>query len=533
LKLVDPDSICVCVLLTIYIVVLLSCIFILLLTPVLPCVKDKRGRSSGKGSHDDNDYYGPFGDNQADEWHSSSDYDRWKCLECRTWNSPNDKCCARCGLRMKDNDTDSRGKEYEEHDSRNCRRADSHGHRTEGSPRDRRHGQNEFGRESRLERKGQKQEQRHRWPPVFEKNGAAYVFDSRSGFFYEARSNFFFDPKTKLYYSNDKKVYYQHCPTDDPPFQELPSQPDSQQSVEAEAVAHLTQITKPEEKKKIAICLKTTKLAPSSDTKSKMKKSRNLGASKAKPPIPAASKILKKHAVAMNVWAERGKEASDNPSSSQTQSEKTQSEKTQAEKTQAEKTQAEKTQSGKKQSEKTPPENVAKTTKGQPICTLCKRKFASLDKLFQHEKLSAMHKKNLAKNISDNANIKEAIDQAEYRDRAKERRVMHGPESVALLSVQTTAEEHRPTVVTKPEDNLGASNIGNQMLQKLGWKSGKALGRQQEDEPPTEEALSDGQGGLQQTILKDWQRIEFLASSKSNSREERGSGVGSGVGSGY
>ena len=56
------------------------------------------------------------------------------------------------------------------------------------------------------------------WPPLFETNGAAYVFDARSGLFYEGLSDFFFDPKTKLYFGNKQQLYYMHCPSKQPPF---------------------------------------------------------------------------------------------------------------------------------------------------------------------------------------------------------------------------------------------------------------------------------------------------------------------------
>lgn len=57
-----------------------------------------------------------------------------------------------------------------------------------------------------------------KWPPLFETDGAAYVFDARSGLFYEGHSDFFFDPKTKLYFGNKQQLYYMHCPGEQPAF---------------------------------------------------------------------------------------------------------------------------------------------------------------------------------------------------------------------------------------------------------------------------------------------------------------------------
>jgi hypothetical protein len=55
--------------------------------------------------------------------------------------------------------------------------------------------------------------------------------------------------------------------------------------------------------------------------------------------------------------------------------------------------------------------------------------------------------------------------------------------------------------VVDPQETLGESNVGNKMLQKLGWKSGTNLGRNAGGES-TGEALK-----------KDWERIEQLAKS--------------------
>ena len=76
----------------------------------------------------------------------------------------------------------------------------------------------------------------------------------------------------------------------------------------------------------------------------------------------------------------------------------------------------------------------------------------------------------------------------------------------------------REAEIVRPEDNLGESNIGNQMLQKLGWKSGSSLGRGGEGE----------QARTQSTLVKDWEKIETLASSGHQSRvgPSSGSGVG-------
>lgn len=163
---------------------------------------------------------------------------------------------------------------------------------------------------------------------------------------------------------------------------------------------------------------------------------------------------------------------------------------------------------------------VKTTAAGQPICILCRRKFASLEKLQQHEKLSALHKENLAKKAAaaDTA-AKEAQQESEkYRDRSKERRLMHGthaaPESShaeALLAHSlggSSSAETKPAEVIRPEETLNGANVGNKLLQKLGWKSGGGLGRSANQE----NAMGNGSTkDVASNLKSDWERIESLA----------------------
>ena len=130
--------------------------------------------------------------------------------------------------------------------------------------------------------------------------------------------------------------------------------------------------------------------------------------------------------------------------------------------------------------------DTLKTKGGQPICPWCRRKFLDLPHLQRHEERSAVHKINVAK-------WNERKDR-DYRDRAWERRLLHGPETPVLAVVEQSAAV--ATDVVLPQDTLGEGNIGNKMLQKLGWKSGKSLGRT---------------GGGPNQLEKDWDRIESLA----------------------
>jgi RNA-binding protein 5/10 len=298
--------------------------------------------------------------------------------------------------------------------------------------------------------------------------------------FYEAMADFFYDPKTKLYYGNKQKVYYTFQPGEDPPFSALPLSQGTEVAAPSEATG-----PKPEENKKIAINLKTTVLPGESDSAKKEHTKNPKATKKAKAAQP--NRPQKQHTVNIEKWSERGKEI--------------------------------------REGNEAPTKNPPTTTKGQPVCLLCRRKFASVEKLKQHEELSALHKEKLEKKEADAKKEQEAKASTEYRDRALERRIMHGPETSSLpaLPRDLEASAAREADVVRPEDNLGASNIGNQMLQKLGWKCGASLGRDAGN------GVSNGAGEL----VKDWEKIESLAASghhpRMKAKASREGGLGSGL----
>lgn len=147
-------------------------------------------------------------------------------------------------------------------------------------------------------------------------------------------------------------------------------------------------------------------------------------------------------------------------------------------------------------------------------CLLCKRQFPSREKLTKHNNMSDLHKQNLeewkkaqqAKRLASGA----AEDSGQqYRDRAKERRKKFGAEDVpppnrfkekfmrvmdqvAAASVQETSKQ-----------KLGEDNVGNKMLQKMGWKEGLGLGKQNQGrtEIIEAEARSSSSGlGVKQVV---------------------------------
>ncbi|XP_010189942.1 PREDICTED: RNA-binding protein 5-like, partial [Mesitornis unicolor] len=116
-------------------------------------------------------------------------------------------------------------------------------------------------------------------------------------------------------------------------------------------------------------------------------------------------------------------------------------------------------------------------------CLLCRRQFPNKDALIRHQQLSDLHKQNM--DIYRRSKLSEqeleALELREremkYRDRAAERREKYGipepPEPKRKKAYDAgTVNYEQPT-----KDGLDNSNIGNKMLQAMGWREGSGLGR--------------------------------------------------------
>ncbi|XP_034389094.1 RNA-binding protein 5-B-like [Cyclopterus lumpus] len=128
-----------------------------------------------------------------------------------------------------------------------------------------------------------------------------------------------------------------------------------------------------------------------------------------------------------------------------------------------------------------------KTTDGnRMVCLLCRRQFPTKDALLRHLQLSDLHKQNLE--IQRRSKLTEAeLEELErketelkYRDRAAERREKYGvpeppPAPKKKFYKPPTVNYEQPT-----KDGLTSDNIGNKMLQAMGWQEGKGLGRHQQ-----------------------------------------------------
>lgn len=128
----------------------------------------------------------------------------------------------------------------------------------------------------------------------------------------------------------------------------------------------------------------------------------------------------------------------------------------------------------------------------QLTCLLCKRAFQSLEILNKHLKLSNLHKENLQKYTaatkeSDKNDGTDNANNLSYRDRAKERRQKYvegdpPPANKTRERFEKELKKHSSQLQKKASEQLaaqpiGEANLGNRMLQKMGWTEGQGLGR--------------------------------------------------------
>merc|ERR1719397_1750415 len=129
---------------------------------------------------------------------------------------------------------------------------------------------------------------------------------------------------------------------------------------------------------------------------------------------------------------------------------------------------------------------------GSLACLLCARQFQTREKLQKHNTMSDLHTKNLeewrsrrGKDLGGQSQDQDQQDQTyQYKDRAKERRKKFGKEELPpenkfkdkyMAAMADVAASGAPTGADAPK--LDDSNLGNRMLQKMGWKDGLGLGK--------------------------------------------------------
>lgn len=118
-------------------------------------------------------------------------------------------------------------------------------------------------------------------------------------------------------------------------------------------------------------------------------------------------------------------------------------------------------------------------------CLLCKRQFPSKEGLLRHQQLSDLHKQNLenwyhVRGLDPNDPQQR---NSKYRDRAKERRAKYGepeppqPNKLKEKYLKTRVEESSVSYEEPTRAGIGSDNVGNKLLQKMGWSEGMGLGK--------------------------------------------------------
>ncbi|VEU41369.1 unnamed protein product [Pseudo-nitzschia multistriata] len=387
-------------------------------------------------------------------------------------------------------------------------------------------------------KKREPKEKEREWPPSFQKDGSAFTFDTRSAMFYEPLSDFFYDPKSKLYYGNKKSAYFRYDVAEDPPFVQVKKM--TAEEVEEqhrgdgggfsqEKLAVSDRASAVVSKPKIAIKLKTKKVKSSKATA-------NTEGSNHQPGAGTVSRAKQEQIANIGKWTEKQAELKQTEPGADTS-----------------RTAPPAPRQGEGTDTASP--KVRTTAKGEPICLLCKRKFPDLAKLRLHERASELHKKNLQKfrekkkRQQNDASAKRKPEGSEasaagtnaapvanetvYTDRAKKRRQLHGVELCAsangLPSLGRTGERKEPPPdLPSPAQAPGSdlfqeSNVGKQMLQKLGYKfdsvpPGSNPPQQEQEQQTMVSDASTKPRTTNEHLRKEWDRIEALAAAKSKSR---------------
>ena len=295
------------------------------------------------------------------------------------------------------------------------------------------------------------------WPPSFDQQGGAFVFQSSTGYFFEPLSEFYYVPRTKMYYNSADATYYRYNEASDPPFDKVdapaqaaaPAVPPTIAAVDSSATAAKL-VRKP-----VVISLG----ANGGTAAGSKLKPKSLGAGKKVLTDLAKWGSLQQEEqeeMAVRLPPSKGKSSSapaaaataataDQPSSSAS--------------------------------------TAAAAEKTKAVCVLCKRQFSSADQLARHEKESQLHQENLAKQQRETAEVM-------YRDRASERREKVGSDPMPVENDAwegSTSSHKRPRLdfplplaaAPAPPVPLmaDAANIGNLLIRKMGWSEGSGLGR--------------------------------------------------------
>ncbi|OAJ40184.1 hypothetical protein BDEG_23948 [Batrachochytrium dendrobatidis JEL423] len=107
-------------------------------------------------------------------------------------------------------------------------------------------------------------------------------------------------------------------------------------------------------------------------------------------------------------------------------------------------------------------------------CLLCQRQFKSIDDLKKHQAKSALHKTNM-QNLREKQ-LQELGDQLKSEQQSNKKRWKKQQWSQKNSANMIPIQGNKTTVSANTRTEIGEDNIGNRLLQKMGWKAGQGLG---------------------------------------------------------
>ncbi|XP_074646992.1 RNA-binding protein 5-like [Tubulanus polymorphus] len=114
-------------------------------------------------------------------------------------------------------------------------------------------------------------------------------------------------------------------------------------------------------------------------------------------------------------------------------------------------------------------------------CLLCKRQFPDREILVKHMQFSSLHRENMDAYKAKMGTVSGQKKEQNYRDRAKERREKYGTDGPP--PPKRRAGPIKPANISYEQPNnkgIQESNIGNKLLQKMGWNQGEGLGKKKQ-----------------------------------------------------
>jgi RNA-binding protein 5/10 len=315
------------------------------------------------------------------------------------------------------------------------------------------------------------------WPPHFDTQGAAYIFQPKSGCFLDPISNYYYCPKSKSYYNATTGDYYRFVGGTDPDtmYVKMSIPEPTGTPIDDDGSAS----GKDSEKSRKPVVISMANVAKN---KIKVIPVSNLSADASAVPselLTTTSSAAIRVSENISKWQQRQKEDPPEGTESVSQS-------------RARSGSIEINNNPLAPVENTPSTSAASVAVASSIavCLLCRRQFPSAELLRRHEKESKLHAENVAKSAAEQAAAQDSAS-TKYRDRASERRALYpGEEEEVLESREKSSKDastpkqsrlviEQPAVIVPPEPVASdLCNPGNVLLRKMGWSDGEGLGKE-------------------------------------------------------